>query len=818
MDKIGAVKVFTPSIVLLLILFLSINPSAASVYLSDDFSDGNAAGWTVVDDGWNSGPSNWGVVSGVYRQTSNLWGTASGGHQLRDDQFFGTYAYRGSLSWGDYILQARVRSTDNDQIGLMFRYQDNDNYYRFFMDNQRGVRRLEKKVGGVFTVLAEDYVAYTIGQWYGLRIEVLGSEIRVLVDGVEIFHVVDSSLSTGMIALYCWGNVGANFDDIVVEGTTAAPSDTTAPVWDSGVGICSASDHGGGNAVVVEFGSATDDIDGSAVSYNIYYAPTTSWDHTDWTNNNVLLDVSPGGGTSCLYSFTLTGLQNGVEYTFGVRVEDQSGNEDNNTNIAAAIPTLYENFNDNSLDRWVIINNSTRDTPNWYVANGILTEDVYIRGQTIDGYDIGTYCYLDNFSYGDGEIRARLRSQGIDSIGIMFRYQDDDNYYRFSMSKRQGYRKIEKKVAGIFTELSSDTIAYTPNIWYDLKIINIGPNILVYLNGEPILSAVDYDLDHGSIAFYNSRNALSEYDDLYVITPPSQPLVVIANPTTNYVYIDNYIDVKATVINLPLNGYVDFILDEGTTSEDIRRVFNSPFGALFDNVPTGDHTLDVYVRDSNGVQKAHDQNTQIGTGGNYYVGVGDSITDSVGDDDPTDDISSDLRNSAGGYQSPLNDLLTNFTGIPHTVIDEGTPADTSENGVNKINTILARNPSAQYILILYGTNDSSGTLPVDKLTFKNNLQQIITAVINAGKIPIVGKVPFALGSSTRDSVIQTYNQAIDELYTENNLTHIPPDFYAHFKYNYLHQNGDEFFDNLHPNGKGYRSMATLWFESIYPPN
>jgi hypothetical protein len=84
------------------------------------------------------------------------------------------------------------------------------------MDNQRSVRRLERKVGGVFTILAEDFVSYVIGQWYDVRVEVTGSNIGIYVNGVEIFNVTDSSLGSGMIGLYSWGNTGANFDDVQV--------------------------------------------------------------------------------------------------------------------------------------------------------------------------------------------------------------------------------------------------------------------------------------------------------------------------------------------------------------------------------------------------------------------------------------------------------------------------------------------------------------------------------------------------------------------------------------------------------------------------
>jgi len=213
--NIWLVKFFTT------ICFLVFYPTqylSAEVLLRDNFDDGVADGWTVVDNGTNNAPSNWSVVSGVYKETSNIWGTASGVDWLKDDKFYGTYSYRGNSSWNDYVLRARLKSDDDGQVGLMFRYEDDGNYYRFFIDNQRVVRRLEKRVGGVFTVLAEDFVSYEIGRWY---------DVRVDIDDVEIFNVTDTSFSSGMIALYCWRNTGANFDDVEVDSSFLQFSDVT---------------------------------------------------------------------------------------------------------------------------------------------------------------------------------------------------------------------------------------------------------------------------------------------------------------------------------------------------------------------------------------------------------------------------------------------------------------------------------------------------------------------------------------------------------------------------------------------------------------
>ena len=44
-------------------------------------------------------------------------------------------------------------SEDNDAVGLMFRYQDGQNYYRFSMNSEHGDRRLVRVVANGVTTL-----------------------------------------------------------------------------------------------------------------------------------------------------------------------------------------------------------------------------------------------------------------------------------------------------------------------------------------------------------------------------------------------------------------------------------------------------------------------------------------------------------------------------------------------------------------------------------------------------------------------------------------------------------------------------------------
>jgi lysophospholipase L1-like esterase len=211
---------------------------------------------------------------------------------------------------------------------------------------------------------------------------------------------------------------------------------------------------------------------------------------------------------------------------------------------------------------------------------------------------------------------------------------------------------------------------------------------------------------------------------------------------------------------------------------------------------------------------------EVGVNGIHLVGLGDDITAGLRDDNPGDDISLDGRNTGSGYQSVLNDLLTAGNSKPVTVLDEGNSGEASFTGAARIEQVLARTPAAQAYLAFYGLNDAIAGVTKD--AFKINLQQIITAVRNAGKEIFLAQALPDLSDPVRDARIQGYNIAIAELVNDpanGFIGYAPPDFHTYFS---DPLNGPDpstvndliAADNLHPNGEGYRSMATLWCRAL----
>lgn len=194
---------------------------------SDDFNNGKMSGWRSIDEAQSKASSEWLVTgSGELQQTKNIFSGDAARAAINKP---GTYLLNGNENWTNYEYSVRVKSTDDDAIGVMFRFQGKNNYYRFSMDKQRGYQRLVKNVNGTFTTLAENAQSYNLGQWYTLKVRAIGSNIQVFVDDRLTFNVTDSQFPSGKIALYNWGQKSAFYDDVKVHASVDSFSIAVLP-------------------------------------------------------------------------------------------------------------------------------------------------------------------------------------------------------------------------------------------------------------------------------------------------------------------------------------------------------------------------------------------------------------------------------------------------------------------------------------------------------------------------------------------------------------------------------------------------------------
>jgi len=579
------------------------------------------------------------------------------------------------------------------------------------------------------------------------------------------------------------------------------------------------------------------------VAYGKAYLIQVSTDATTWTT--VFSETNGNGGTDDI-TFTsvdaryvrVYGTQRGTVYGYSLWEFEVYGSL-----CGAQTPQFIDRFSDGDSLGWAVVDNGDINAPSqWSVISNAYVENsgtaypnpVGIYGQTTDGYEIGTYSWLTSSGaaspFGPMELRLRLRSDGIGVVGVMFGYQNDNNYYRFSLSKREGYRKLEIKVGGVFSELTTSPQSYTPGEWMTLRIVHQNGVIVVFLNGQQVSATNDNTFSGGRIGIWTSRNTAVNYDDVVVFDPPTQPVIGIFSPGEYSVNPVGTVDVSAVINDTFAIGGVEFVSDEGTSGEKVEPgVLEMPsipsqspyYSAQFVFFNPGDHEIKAYALDSSSNRlnnfEAVDVVEQVGVLGINLAGFGDSITDGIGDDLPNDDISADTRNTSGGYETVLNDEISaSFPAKPVTCIDEGNPGDWAWQGADKIAGVILRNPQAQALLVMFGSNDCRSTLPADPVDFKADLKFICDAAIAAGKKVFIAKPPPLHASFVEENNnIQNFNLKIDELIAEYDVSN-PGQVFA----------GPNFFDDpvavpiqigsdaIHPTGQGYREMGIQWGDLI----
>jgi lysophospholipase L1-like esterase len=520
----------------------------------------------------------------------------------------------------------------------------------------------------------------------------------------------------------------------------------------------------------------------------------------------------------------------GERLQFALTVTDEGGLSHTDTVTLDVVKYLF--FDDFRTD-------TTRAYARRHVGSGANTGEFFHVGalrnvRVIPGHETGLAfsrdvppCDHATFSFVFSASRFR-RQGGKIRVRLM---EDDQTYYEiFSSSgaKAGGARKV---INGREVDSAAFDGGYAQNIKYPVHIV-FGP-------GSTLVDAFDQlvfmNRDRSSIMVkrfdIHTEGQETYFDDLVLTQDPFLRVRILHRIGL----WDSKLFVAAIPGNMPGGSNVRFVLDGDTENPVVIDVADPPFEAMFHDVSLSPHTVDAYVLEESGMEAlAHDRVTYVGRDG-YYVAIGDSITGGSGDLSPLDHASSfsTMTVRRAGYGPILKNLLESSKGYPHVVVNAGIGGHTSGDGLSVLPSLLKIHTEANYFLVLYGTNDAALSIPSGKglspgykgfdRSFKSNMQQIISLIVAAGKTPLLAKVPIVAGAGYRgrrsrranphhlpqNVLIREYNAVIDELIRENGIPVPAPDFYAHFR-----ANPTELSDSVHPNAKGYRSMARLWFGAL----
>lgn len=177
----------------------------------DNFSTDTMADWEVVDIGQHAAPSKWFIAGGELHQTSNIYTTSFDGDSEKD--WTGTFLVSRRATFRNGMIDTRFRSTDDDGIGLVWRYRDRRNYYKVQLDGSARFWQISKTVDGKFTCLAVGRSkVYTKGRTHRLQVHIEGPIMAVVLDGKLLGAAEDDSLTEGRVGFESRGNAGSHFD------------------------------------------------------------------------------------------------------------------------------------------------------------------------------------------------------------------------------------------------------------------------------------------------------------------------------------------------------------------------------------------------------------------------------------------------------------------------------------------------------------------------------------------------------------------------------------------------------------------------------
>lgn len=165
-----------------------------------------------------AGAPNWSGSGHTLSQTAAFAtpdGAASGAPL--EEPSTGTLAVGPAFAEGDIRITLNLSLLDaNGMAGVVFRYTDPANCYRFTVDRMRGRRVLSRFIGGVFTVLHSSALS-TAATTFAVEIETVGSRVSVRVDGALVVSLLDVSHAAGAVGFHSFRQPHALFADVVVE-------------------------------------------------------------------------------------------------------------------------------------------------------------------------------------------------------------------------------------------------------------------------------------------------------------------------------------------------------------------------------------------------------------------------------------------------------------------------------------------------------------------------------------------------------------------------------------------------------------------------
>ncbi len=169
------------------------------------------------------------------------------------------------------------------------------------------------------------------------------------------------------------------------------------------------------------------------------------------------------------------------------------------------------------------------------------------------------------------------------------------------------------------------------------------------------------------------------------------------------------------------------------------------------------------------------------------------------------------RDTPSSQPSFAEHIHARYPGYFPLMINAGIGGEVTSAATQRLPFVLAQNPDVRHFAIGYGSNDAWND-QLGALEFRANLQALVEALLAAGRVPVLARIPFS--PDDNHYRVQAYNQVVDQLTEQHGLLR-GPDLYAWFR-----EHPEQLSDEVHPAPEGRVAINRLWAEamdSLYVP-
>ncbi|WP_338869014.1 Ig-like domain-containing protein [Spirosoma sp. SC4-14] len=298
-----------------------------------------------------------------------------------------------------------------------------------------------------------------------------------------------------------------------------------------------------------------------------------------------------GTSTAAPYQYVWTNLSVGT-YFVTAKATDNAGVSKTSDAVKITVDNLgsdvlyAEDYNTNTAVGWVA-NGGT------WTATNQRYESTNTNGEFTSFYNGASF---SNYSYA-----VDATASWDNNIGVVFNYQNTNNYYLLTFNSKAKTVDLKKKVNGTLTTIASTTFTGGgTGTSHAILITNTGGTTTVKINGNTVFNNVaTTDFTSGKIGLY-SFYCPSRFDNVVVrsVGTQSAPTVALTSPVASATFTAPATITLTASANSTGGSISKVEFYNGTTL--LGSATTSPYSFAWSNVATGTYALTAKATDNSG--------------------------------------------------------------------------------------------------------------------------------------------------------------------------------------------------------------------------